>query len=87
MEISTEEQALIDRVGEHDTINREQAIRAAELMLDECQRLDEGEFTLLSIGHMFIDCASMSDTTLMTLTADSPSRSEAAGGDSNFDGI
>ena len=55
--ISIEEQGMLDRIGEHDTISREQIISAAELMLDESRRLEGGDYTLLSIGNMFIDCA------------------------------
>ena len=55
--LSTEEQAFLMRVGQHDTISREQAVYTARLMLDEVQKLDEGEFKLLDIGNMFLDCA------------------------------
>jgi len=55
--LSAEEQALVDCVNEHDTISREQIVCAAELMLAESRRLLPGEYSLLSIGKMFIDCA------------------------------
>ena len=55
--ISTEEQALLDRVGEHDSISKSHAVAAAELMLAECKKLEPGEYSPLSIGNLFIDCA------------------------------
>ena len=55
--VSTEERAMLDRVGEHDTIRRDEIVAAAQMMLIEAQQLDGGDYTLLSIGNMFIDCA------------------------------
>jgi hypothetical protein len=62
--ITIEEQALLNRVAEHDTINKEQIIRAANLMLAEAQKLEDGDYKLLDMGNMFIDCAdrSLSDS-------------------------
>ena len=48
---------MLDRVGEHDTIRRDEIVAAAQMMLIEAQQLDGGDYTLLSIGNMFIDCA------------------------------
>ena len=55
--VSAEEQALLDRVGEHDTISKAQIVRAAEVMLAESRQLEDGDYTLISIGNLFIDCA------------------------------
>ena len=55
--VSTEERAMLDRVGEHDTIRRDEIVAAAQMMLVEARQLDGGDYTLLSIGNMFIDCA------------------------------
>ncbi len=52
-----EEQALIARVGDHSTINKAHVIQAAETMLVEPRRLVEGEYSMLAIGYLFIDCA------------------------------
>ena len=41
--ISEAEQVLLDRVNEHDTISKEQIICAAEIMLADAHRLEEGE--------------------------------------------
>ena len=55
--LSPEEQALVDTVNEHDTIDKDQAIQAAELMVVESRRLPPGEYSLVSIAKMFLDCA------------------------------
>jgi len=54
--LTTEEESLLERVGEHDTINRAQIIKAAELMIAESRELENGEYKLVAIGNMFIDC-------------------------------
>ena len=51
-----QERVLLERVKEHDVIGRAQIVQA-EMMLVEAQRLAPGDYTLLSIGNMFIDCA------------------------------
>ena len=53
---SKEEQVLLDSVSDHEHINREQGIAAAKLMVAECEQLDEGSYTTLSIANMFLDC-------------------------------
>ena len=55
--LSADDQAFADKVVDHGVITKDQIIRATEVMLAEAQRLEEGEYTLLSIGNMFIDCA------------------------------
>ena len=57
VQISNEEKWLLDRVGEHNTIARDQIVAAAEMMLVEARQLEAGNYTLVSIGNMFIDCA------------------------------
>jgi hypothetical protein len=53
---SKEEQVLLDSVSDHEHISREQAIEAAKLMVVECEQLAEGNYTMLSIANMFLDC-------------------------------
>ena len=36
--ISTEERAMLDRVGEHDTIGQDEIVAAAQMMLVEARR-------------------------------------------------
>ena len=56
--LSVEEQALLGRVGDHGSIHKQQIICATRLMLEEeAQRLDDGNYILLSISNMFIACA------------------------------
>ena len=54
--ISKEEQVLLDSVSSHEHISKEQAIAAAKLLVAECERLEAGDYTLLSIATMFVDC-------------------------------
>ena len=51
-----EEQALLERVVDHGSVSKTQARKAVELMAKETQRLDEGQYSMLDIGNMFIDC-------------------------------
>ena len=51
-----EEQALIDRVSDTQTIDCQRVEEAAQLMLIESRSLEEGEYKLVDIGNMFLDC-------------------------------
>ena len=53
---SIEEQALIDRVKETETISVAKITEAATLMTIESRSLEEGDYKVLDIGNMFLDC-------------------------------
>ena len=53
---SAEEQALVDRVKETETISVPQITEAAQLMAIESRVLEEGDYKVLDIGNMFLDC-------------------------------
>ena len=53
---SKEEQILIDSVSDHEHISREQAIWAAKMLVVDCEQLEPGDYTMLSLANMFIDC-------------------------------
>ncbi len=48
---------MFDRVVDHSSISKNQILKAVDIMLDEARRLEDGDYTMISIGSMFIDCA------------------------------
>jgi hypothetical protein len=55
--VSKAEQVLLDSVSDHEHLTREQAIIAAKQMIVECEQLELGEYRMLDIATMFVDCA------------------------------
>ena len=53
---SAEEQALLDGVAGHSTLSKEQVVAATELMLAEARQLEAGDYRLLDICNVFINC-------------------------------
>ena len=58
--ISEEEQTLLDRVGDHNTIKRDVILAAVTLMHHEASKLETGDYTLLRAGTLFLDCCDRS---------------------------
>jgi len=54
--ISKAEQVLLDSVSDHEHLTREQAIAAAKQMITECEQLEPGDYKMLDIATMFVDC-------------------------------
>ena len=47
---------LVDRVKETETISVPQITEAAQLMAIDSRLLEEGDYKVLDIGNMFLDC-------------------------------
>ena len=54
--VSKAEQVLLDSVSDHEHLTREQAIAAAKQMTIECEQLEPGDYKMLDIATMFVDC-------------------------------
>ena len=54
--MTLEETALMERVTDHSTITKEPVIKATELMMAQARHLEEGSYSMTTIGNMFIDC-------------------------------
>ena len=54
--LSPEEQVLVDSINEHDTMTQMQVEAAAQLMTAESHRLPSGDYSVVAIAKMFLDC-------------------------------
>jgi hypothetical protein len=56
-EVSLEEAALLSRVTNHAIVTRAEILTTAKIFMHEAEQLAEGEFQLLDICHLFLDCS------------------------------
>ena len=54
-EVSLEEAALLSRVTNHDIVTKAEILTAAKIFMQEVEQLEEGEYQLLNICHLFLD--------------------------------
>ena len=56
-EVSLEEAALLSRVTNHDIVTKAEILTTAKILMQEAEQLDQGEYQLLDICHLFLDCS------------------------------
>jgi hypothetical protein len=54
---SEEEQNLISKFADHSKISKQGLINTAQLLLSEAKKVEEGEYSMIAAGNLFIDCA------------------------------
>ena len=55
-DLCLEEQTLVDSMPTYDKMTNDQICIAAQLLLNEAQRLEDGEYSTSTVSRMFVDC-------------------------------
>ena len=55
-DLDPEEQTLVDSMHTYDKMTNDQICIAAQLMLNEAQRLEDGEYSTSTVSRIFFDC-------------------------------